>query len=52
VAQERDRELTRIRDEAGRLTAHYAAQPAEQVEALAGWVASELRGPTSRRASP
>ena len=51
VAQERDRELIRIRDEAGRLTTHYAAQPAEQVEALARWVASELRGPTGRRAS-
>ena len=52
VVQERDRELTRIRDEATRLTAHYAAQPAEQVEALAGWVASELHGPTGRRTSP
>jgi vacuolar-type H+-ATPase subunit H len=49
VARERDRELTRIRDEAARLTAHYAGQPAEQVDALAGWVASELRGPTGRR---
>ncbi len=52
VAQERDRELTRIRDEAARLTAQYAAQPAEQVEALAGWVASELRAPTGRGTSP
>lgn len=52
VAQERDRELTRIRDEAARLIAHYAAQPAEQMEALAAWVVSELRGPTGRRTSP
>lgn len=51
VARERDRELIRIRDEAGRLTAHYAGQPAEQVEAQAVWVASQLRGPTGRRAS-
>jgi vacuolar-type H+-ATPase subunit E/Vma4 len=45
VAQERDRELTRIRDEAARLTARYATQSPQQVESLAEWVASALRGP-------
>lgn len=45
VAQERDSELTRLRDEAERLTACYAMQSPEQVEALAQWVASALRGP-------
>jgi vacuolar-type H+-ATPase subunit E/Vma4 len=45
VAQERDRELTRVRDEAERLTARYAMQSPEQVESLAQWVASALRGP-------
>ena len=52
VARERDRELARIRDEADRVTAHYAAHSPEQLEALAGWVASELRGPTTRGAAP
>jgi vacuolar-type H+-ATPase subunit H len=52
VAQERDRELTRIRDEADRLSAHYAAHSPEQLEVLAGWVAGELRGPTTRGAAP
>jgi septal ring factor EnvC (AmiA/AmiB activator) len=52
VAQERDHELTRIRDEAERLTAHYATQSPEQVEALAVWVASSLHGPTAREAAP
>jgi vacuolar-type H+-ATPase subunit H len=44
VAQERDRELARIRQEADRLTAHYAGHTPEQLEALARWVAGELRG--------
>jgi vacuolar-type H+-ATPase subunit H len=52
VAEERDRELARIRDEADRLTAHYAGQSAEQVEALAAWVADQLRGPAARRNVP
>jgi len=52
VAQERERELTRIREEAERASARYATQSPEQVEALAGWVASTLRGPTAREAAP
>jgi vacuolar-type H+-ATPase subunit E/Vma4 len=52
VAQERDRELTRIRDEANRLTARYAALAPEQVEALARWVASELQGSTAQGTAP
>jgi vacuolar-type H+-ATPase subunit E/Vma4 len=44
VAQERDGELTRLRDEAERLTTRYATQPPEQVESLAQWVARALRG--------
>jgi vacuolar-type H+-ATPase subunit H len=48
VARERDQELTRIRDEAARLVAHYSARPAEQLELLAGWVANEVRGSTHR----
>jgi vacuolar-type H+-ATPase subunit H len=52
VAEERDRELTRIRDETERLTAQYVGLSAERIEALAGWVASELRSPTVRRHTP
>jgi hypothetical protein len=52
VAQERDRELTRLRDEADRLTARYAAYLPEQIEALAEWVASELLGSTARGTAP
>jgi hypothetical protein len=47
VAQERDHELARIREEADRLSAHYAGHSPEQLEALADWVASELRGPAA-----
>ena len=52
VAQERDRELTRLRDEAERLTARYATQSPEQVEYLAQWVASALRGPLPEDFAP
>jgi hypothetical protein len=52
IAQERDRELTRIRDEAKRLTARYATQSPEQIEALAGWVARAMRGQTAQEAAP
>lgn len=52
VAQERDRELTRLRDEAERLTARYATQSPEQVECLAQWVASALRGPLPEDIAP
>jgi hypothetical protein len=44
VAQERDRELARIRAEADRLTAHYAGHTPAELDALAEWVVSELRG--------
>jgi vacuolar-type H+-ATPase subunit E/Vma4 len=52
VARERDRELARIRDEAERLTARYATQSSEQVESLAEWVASALRGSTPQGSAP
>jgi len=52
VAQERDRELTRLRDEAERLTTRYATQSPEQLESLAEWVASALRGPTPQGSAP
>ena len=52
VAQERDSELTRLRDDAERLTARYAMQSPEQIESLAQWVASALRGPPPEDFAP
>ena len=52
VAEERDRELTRLREEAERLTTRYATQSPERVESLAQWVASALRGPPPEDFAP
>ncbi len=40
---ERDNELSRIREEADRLSAQYETRTDEQIDALARWVVSELR---------
>jgi hypothetical protein len=44
TGEERDRELARLREEADRDVAHYDGQTPEQIEILARWVATELRG--------
>ena len=43
LAAERDHELSRIREEADRLSAQYEARTDGQIDALARWVVSELR---------
>lgn len=47
LVEERDHELSRIREEADRLSAQYETRTDEEIDALARWVVSELRA--SRR---
>lgn len=43
LVEERDHELSRIRQEADRLSAQYETHTHEQIDALARWVVGELR---------
>lgn len=47
IVEERDRELARVRDEAERRISSGLTQSADQIETLAGWVVSQVRGPAA-----